>query len=739
MQNLGVITDQDVVLDGAPLEVDAMAENAVVPDNRWPERRRMDHRCVLNAGPRTNFDMATVAAQHSARPHRRVRTNPDVTDDHGVRMDERIAANCRYEITKCVDRHARHRRPIGICAPKRIRFRYLGASMPRRIDIELTSASSDGSWTWRAAGALKPKGTVDGSILHDGASVGDVVKVEAEQMLDGMEILSVVKARDKNEGRGLIELLPDDKPFEAVIETKAKRGRGERSGGDDREGRGRGRGRDGDDRGGRPARDGDKRGSGREGGRDGDKRGSGREGGRDGDKREQSDRPKKPHFEAPPEVPQRPKPKRLRPGKARTQAVLASVPEEQRPIAELALQGMGAVRTRVKEENTKLKADGKPEMPESSVTKMAEDMLPKLRVADWLDRAEAAQRQMQHLDLRDLRSVVAASADPMVARDESTRVIADELKASLVTKQSEEMANWLEDVDAALTVGRVIRALRLSSQPPKAGVMFPPQLAKRLGEAATNSLLPEDSGDRWSAVLEAAAFSPVRALVTPTVAPTTIDDELKKTILRLGPLLPQIAALLGIEIPTSTKRPKPLRPTSRKEQKKVRDDKREPGLGERGSRDGGGERDGAREGSRDGGAGRGRDGGREGGRNDRGGRGRDGGAGRGKPGGPKDRPKGMRDVAEVMAAKRAAEAAVEAAAEAAIVEAAAAVEAAAVEAAAEPAMAEVEVETTTPADAPAADVATQDASTDEATSAPAEAEAAPDAVDAPAEDATDNS
>jgi hypothetical protein len=600
--------------------------------------------------------------------------------------------------------------------------------MPRRIDIELTSASSDGSWTWRAAGALKPKGIVDGSILHDGASVGDVVKVEAEQMLDGMEILSVVKSRDKNESRGLMELLPDDKPFEAVIETKAKRGRGERSGGNDREGRGRGRGRDGDDRGGRPARDADKRGP----ARDGDKSGSGR----DADKRERSERPKKPHFEAPPEVPQRPKPKRLRPGKARTQEVLASVPEEQRPIAELALQGMGAVRSRVKEENTKLKADGKPEMPESSVTKMAEDMLPKLRVADWLDRAEAAQRQMQHLDLRDLRSVVAASADPMVARDESTRVIADELKASLVTKQSEEMANWLEDVDAALTVGRVIRALRLSSQPPKAGVMFPPQLAKRLGEAATNSLLPEDSGDRWSAVLEAAAFSPVRALVTPTVAPTTIDDELKKTTLRLGPLLPQIAALLGIEIPASTKRPKPLRPTSRKEQKKVRDDKRESGSGERGSRDGA-----ARDGVARDGAGRGRDSAREGGgRDDRGGRGRDDRGGRGKPSGPKDRPKGMRDVAEVMAAKRAAEEAATAAAEAAAEAATAAAAEAATAAEAEAADAEAPAESTPTEPDASTDEATEvansdasepDASTDEATSAPDEAEAAPEATEAP--------
>ena len=538
--------------------------------------------------------------------------------------------------------------------------------MPRRIDIEITSALSDGSWTWRKAGASLPKGTVDASILPDGVQIGDEMKVEAEQMLDGMEILSVVKSRQKADKSDLLELLPDDKPFEAVIETKAKRGRGEGRGRDgDRDGRGRGR--DGDREGRGRGRDGDRegrgRGRGRDGGRDGD-RPRGRDGGRDGapgggDRRERSDRPKKPHFEAPPEVPQRPKPKRLRPGKARRQEVLAAVPEEQRPIAELALQGMAAVRTRVKEENAKLKAEGKPEMPEASITKMAEEMLPKLRVADWLDRAEAAQRQMQHLDLRDLRSVVAASDDSMVARDESTRALAEELRASLTTKQSEEMAHWLEDVDAALTVGRVIRALRLSSQPPKAGVMFPPVLAKRLGEAATASLLPDDSGDRWSAVLEAAAFSPVRALVSPTVAPTTMTDDLKKTVLRLGPLLPQVAALLGVEVPEDAKRPKPLRPTSRKDQKKARGDKRDgdrPSGGERPS--GGGAGQGERRGRDD----------RGGGRNDRGGRSDKG------PRGPKDRPKGQRDVATVMKAKEEAAKAAEeaAAAQAAEAEAAAA-------------------------------------------------------------------
>ncbi|HSM65866.1 MAG TPA: hypothetical protein VK860_06150 [Ilumatobacteraceae bacterium] len=422
--------------------------------------------------------------------------------------------------------------------------------MSRRIDIELTSALPDGSWTWRAAGARQPRGTVDASILPAGSSVGDVLKVEVEQMLEGIEVQSIVKGREKADDANVLELLPSDKPFEAVIETRAKRDRGGRDG----ERRG---GRDGDRKGRGPKRDGR-----RDAGRGGDGRrdeGRGGEGAdRDG-KGRSPQRRQRPHFEAPPELPQRPKPKRLRPGKARRQAVLADLPEEQRPIAELALQGLSAVRSRVKEENTKLAAAGQPTMPEQSVVKMAEDLLPKLRVAEWLDRAEAAQRQMEHLDLRDLRSVVAAGEDPIVSRDESTRAVAEDLKQSLVRKQEEELTLWFGDIDAAVGVGRVIRALRLSSQPPKAGVMFPPDLARKLGEAATAALTPDDPADRWIAVLEAAAFSPVRTLVVPSAPPSVVTEELKATTVRLGPALPQIAALLGVEVPEGTPKPKPLR------------------------------------------------------------------------------------------------------------------------------------------------------------------------------------
>ena len=117
--------------------------------------------------------------------------------------------------------------------------------MSRRIDIELTSALADGSWTWRAAGAKKPNGVVDSSILPAGSIVGDLLKVEIEQMLDGIEIQSIVRGREKADGANVLELLPSERPFEAVIETRAKRDRSDHR---DRDGRG--------DRDGRNKRDG---------------------------------------------------------------------------------------------------------------------------------------------------------------------------------------------------------------------------------------------------------------------------------------------------------------------------------------------------------------------------------------------------------------------------------------------------------------------------------------------------
>src|SRR5438045_1930768 len=100
--------------------------------------------------------------------------------------------------------------------------------MSRRIEIELTSARPDGTWTWRAAGAQKPKGVLDGSLLPQGASIGMVLKADAEVELDGMTILSVATGKEKASKSGLLELIPSDKPFEAVTQQLARKERSDR-------------------------------------------------------------------------------------------------------------------------------------------------------------------------------------------------------------------------------------------------------------------------------------------------------------------------------------------------------------------------------------------------------------------------------------------------------------------------------------------------------------------------------
>ena len=91
--------------------------------------------------------------------------------------------------------------------------------MPTRIDIELTSVSGDGSWTWRAAGAREPKGILDGSILPAGAAVGDQLRAESEHDVEGIRILSIVPPKQKAERNDVLELLPST-DFEPVIQQR---------------------------------------------------------------------------------------------------------------------------------------------------------------------------------------------------------------------------------------------------------------------------------------------------------------------------------------------------------------------------------------------------------------------------------------------------------------------------------------------------------------------------------------
>jgi len=385
--------------------------------------------------------------------------------------------------------------------------------MSRRIEIELTSVREDGSWTWRAAGAREPRGTVEGSILPSDAHVGQVLRAEVEGHLDGLTVVSGAPPRTPKPKENVLELKPvgSDQP---LVTTTLTTRRSERR-----------RGREG----------------------------------RRGDRRRERQQAREPRHERPqrpprPKVEEKPKPKRLRAGRAHRTALLESVPAEQRPIVEQLLAGgLPAVRKALDKQNEELRAAGKPEVKADELLRVAEELRPKALAAVWRDRAEAAIAIIDEIDLRDLRSVVNAADD--AGRDEEARALAAQLREALANRVEKEHAAWLAELAETVKAGRVVRALRLSSRPPKAGAPIPGDIATQLVEATSAALSAEASPERWATVLDALAYSPVRRRVIPQSLPPRLTPELRATIARLATRLPEIAHIFDIEPGPNAGRP----------------------------------------------------------------------------------------------------------------------------------------------------------------------------------------
>ena len=140
--------------------------------------------------------------------------------------------------------------------------------------------------------------------------------------------------------------------------------------------------------------------------------------------------------------------------------------------------------------------------------------------------------------------IVAADAN---ARDDETRQIAQSLRDALTRRVEAEHATWLNELSSTLREGRIVRALRLSSRPPKAGAPLPSELSTQLIDQTTAALTAETAQDRWITVLDALSFSPVRAAVTPPSRPAEVSDDLRSALGKLVDRLPHIAALLEVE------------------------------------------------------------------------------------------------------------------------------------------------------------------------------------------------
>jgi hypothetical protein len=465
--------------------------------------------------------------------------------------------------------------------------------VPRRIEIELTSARPDGSWTWRAAGAREPKGTLDGSLLYAEAKPGDVLRAEAEFELEGISIVSVAAPKvDERRQPQRIEVVGPARQ-EAPGVTTQLAGRSDRRLGDRRHEREDGRPGRRDRDGARPpggrgrddARDGERR---RHDGVEAETSKRHRGGGDESEKprRERQQRPestgstertrgpdraaqgerdahtverpgpgrgRRPEGRPPAErrrtggEGERQKARRFNPGNVHRKAVMESLPPEQQPIAEQVLRGgIPAVRTAIHLEREKATAEGRAAPNADELIAMAEALLPRLKTAEWRDRAEAAAADADGISLRDLRSVV-AGAD--VARDDATRALSANLREALARRVAKLQKDWTDEVAKHLDSGHVVRALRLSARPPESSARLDTEVSNRLTDAAGEAMSPDAAVDLWAALLDAAAASPVRRAIKPAGLPDNAPPDLKRAAHQQSGSIPALAKLLGVSIP----------------------------------------------------------------------------------------------------------------------------------------------------------------------------------------------
>jgi hypothetical protein len=405
--------------------------------------------------------------------------------------------------------------------------------MSRRIDIELTSQSSDGSWTWRAAGAKQPKGVLEGALVPDGEAVGAVLRADVEVGLEGIEVLAlttVKPARSPEKVDGRIEVVgtPKRAPDVSVMLApgSAKRSRRDDDDGDDRKDRksksrrGEGPGGERPGGGGGPSRSG--------GGSGGPRRPGSRRPGEGGDSRGRGERPVAPTSTV------------------HRNAMLAALRPEQIPVAEQLLRGgIPAVRQAIEAQNTAAKASGKPPASSDALMAMAEELLPSVKLADWKDRATVAQTAGKEYRLRELRAVVAASRT--VILDDEGRALAKSLQESLEGRVTALRDEWLARIGNAIKDGRVQQALEASIRAPEPGTRVPADLAVDLAAAASAAMTADVPPEEWMHMLDTVIQSPVRRTVKPVGIP---DDEVAKQAARhAAGMVPALAKLLGLRIP----------------------------------------------------------------------------------------------------------------------------------------------------------------------------------------------
>ncbi len=425
------------------------------------------------------------------------------------------------------------------------------------MEVELTSRAGEAAWTWRAAGAKQPRGTVEADLVPEGAGVGTVLRAEVETTLDGTVVTALLPLKVKQSGprsttqRIEVTGTPSRGPDVNVVLAQKSRRRGE-----DRSADGNGSRR--------PSERGSRR-SGPDGSRRREERDA--EEGR-GQRRRPPTGPdddgKAPRRRGPA------RPGTREPGgrEARRPAVsttyrnatLATLKPEELPVAEQLLKGgIPGVRQAIEEQNSRARSDGRPEVTEAPLMSMAERLLPLVNLASWKDRASVARNAGKEVSLRELRSIVASAST--VTLDDEGRDMATALRTALDQRVTALREGWVSRITSALDADRVLDAVRASVRPPEPAARLSAELAVRLSAAAGAAMASDTPVEQWLTLLRVVIDSPVRRTVKPSGLPADADESLLAEARKAAGFVPELARLLGIPIPPppGPRRPVPAR------------------------------------------------------------------------------------------------------------------------------------------------------------------------------------
>jgi hypothetical protein len=366
--------------------------------------------------------------------------------------------------------------------------------MPNFLEIELTSKSAEGNWTWRAKGAMKPKGHVAGDLVPVGANVGSIFKAELEHLLDGIYVKSLTPLAEKKPPSNVIEIFGSAKKEPSINVQKKGRKTSPRS---------------------KPKV-----------------------------KREKSFEkyPEKHPKSARPQSSGTQRPWRLYVGNEHKNALIESLALHEKPIAErLILGGIPAVRQAIAKQNENARRNNEPEVIEDKILSIAEELFPKIKSALWHDKLDAVFNNKNKVTPGDIRSVIAGAV--ITNKDDEQKV--EELKTLLNERIEHMRQGWTSEILEAIKNNDALAALSKSAKAPDPSLRISAELAGSIADFVGNRLVEISDPQEWLELIKTAVNSPVRSLIKVSVVP----DAVKSEAIKLAGSIPSITHVLGIKIP----------------------------------------------------------------------------------------------------------------------------------------------------------------------------------------------